>query len=435
MLSVVVRLLGRVASGRLPPTVELERIRQKVWAGEPLSDTEFSALKHAVGTESGPSLSTTLGQALLNAERPREALPILEAARRAWPLDVQTHLAIARALVSLERWGDAETSLTRVLQLNPQDPEALKVLALCCMRRGEWVRARRCIDEAMAADALDAEAQTLFEELKRTGPAELLAAPTANEYLAALVEALKSRSTPYLVQKQYLLVRLGARKGVARLDVESLHADFIASGRPLGEVVEAVARELAERAIGVPSSRLQLLAKVLPVLRDASFFDRAVGNAHREGPGGLLVFYALDDPELLRYVPQGLLDTARLTVDQLDEAAWANLGHKLADIRAIALEGASLHLSPSPTGLWCVAHGDGHDAARLLLPAQQEALTHAAGPGPWRVYLGLRELVLVCRADDIASARRLEGLEAARDGISGAWLLQNGLLHQLANDE
>jgi hypothetical protein len=52
----------------------------------------------------------------------------------------------------------------------------------------------------------------------------------------------------------------------------------------------------------------------------------------------------------------------------------------------------------------------------------------AAGTGPLRVYLGLRELVLFCREDDTANVARLEGLDAAREGIVGAWRLHGGKL-------
>ena len=38
-------------------------------------------------------------------------------------------LGYARALVGLERYAEAETSLHRALELNPGDPEALKSLA------------------------------------------------------------------------------------------------------------------------------------------------------------------------------------------------------------------------------------------------------------------------------------------------------------------
>jgi isoquinoline 1-oxidoreductase beta subunit len=94
-------------------------------------------------------------------------------------------------------------------------------------------------------------------------------------------------------------------------------------------------------------------------------------------------------------------------------------------------EQGALRLSATPTGLWALAHGDGHDAARLLTVSHQAALERAAGTGPLRVYLGLRELVLACREDDVISVAKLEGLDAAREGILGAWRLHEGKLTPL----
>lgn len=410
--------------------LELDRIRQKVWAGEQLNAQELDTLKRAQGSEPGPSLRTTMAQALINADEPRQALDILEVVRRDFPQDLQTHLAVGRACVSLERWADAEASLKRALELNPGDPEALKALAVVAMRRGEWLRARAYVDEVLQVDPLDDEAQQLSLELKNQAPAELTDAPSIGDYTSALVAALKRRSTPHLLQKSQLIVRL-MRGGVARLDLEGLHRDFLETGQSLAVAVEAVAQELAERAVGLPPTKLALLAKVLPLLRDSSFLERGEGAARREGPAGLWVFYAVDDPELVRYVPEGVLHAARLTLEQLDEAAWKNLALKPVDVRAITLDQGALRLSPQPTGLWCVAHGDGHDAARLLLPEQQDVIARVVGPSPWRVYLGLRELVLICREDDRPCVARLENLEAAREGIPGAFRLHAGRLEAL----
>ncbi len=410
--------------------LELDRIRQKVWAGEVLSSAELQTLHKAQGSEPGPSLKTTMAQALINADEPRAALDILEAVRRDFPYDLQTHLAVGRACVSLERWVDAEASLKRALELNPGDPEALKVLAVVALRRAEWFRARAYIDEVLQVDPLDTEAQQLFLELKNLAPAEFPDTPSIGEYTSALVAALRRRSAPHLLQKNQLVVRL-ARGGVARLDLESLHQDFVNTGRPLTVAVDAVAQELAERAVGLPPTKLALLAKVLPLLRDSSFLERGEGVVRREGPAGLWIFYAVDDPELVRYVPEGVLGAARLSLEQLDDAAWKNLAVRPVDVRAIILDQGALRLSPTPTGLWCVAHGDGHDAARLLLKEQQAVITQVVGPSPWRVYLGLRELVLVCREEDRSSVARLENLEAAREGISGAYRLHEGRLEAL----
>src|SRR6185369_10187692 len=128
-----------------------------------------------------------------------------------------------------------------------------------------------------------------------------------------------------------------------------------------------------------------------------------------EGPAGLWVFYVLEDPELVRYVPEKALETHLVSLDDLDAAAWKRLDAIPTPVRSIALESGQLRLSASPTGLFALAAADGHDAARMLTPKQQALVREAAGEGPLRVYLGLRELVLFCPDDGGATHAQLEG--------------------------
>lgn len=409
--------------------IELERIQRKVEAGETLDDTELALLKQAASQAEGPTLRTAVAQALLNADAVIEALAVLEAVRRDFPKSMHVHLALARAAISLERWTDAEAAILEGLRVQADDPELLTSLAVVALRRGERSRARALVDDVLARDPFHAEAQLLAGELRQSASVTELK-PNRDDFVHALLDQLKRQSTPHLVQKQELLVRL-SRKGIARLDLDSLYEDFVDSGRSLEQGVATVGREIAEKALALPGGRLQFLSRVLPVLRDSSFLERAEGSVRREGPAGLWVFYAVEDPEAVLYVPQGLLDAHRLEVEQLDSVAWKNLDARPAEVRAIELDQGALRLSPKPTGLWCIAHGDGHDGARLLTPRHHDAMELAAGPGPFRVYLGLRELVLFCREGDALTAAKLEGLDAARDGIGGAWRLHDGRLSHL----
>lgn len=411
--------------------VQLDRIREKVWAGEVLDDAELAELERVAQREGGPVWRTTVAQALINADAVTQAIPILEAVRRDFPRDVQAHLAFGRALISLEKWNEAEAPLKLALELNPQDPEPLKALGTIAMRRNEYGRARALLNEVLRLDPLDDEAQLLMAELEALVPEPTTAGPpTLESFTRALVERLKAQSTQHVVARGQLSIRMG-RGGVARFDLASLFKEAVPSSRPLAETVELVAKDLAERSLALPPGRLQLLAKVLPVLRDSSFLERGEGGAHREGPAGLWYFYAVDDPEVVLYIPEGVLAAYRVTLEELDEAAWKNLEARPTEVRALELEQGALRLSNTPTGLWALAHGDGHDAARLLTVSHQAALEKVAGAGPLRVYLGLRELVLLCREDDAASVAKLDGLDAAREGIVGPWRLHGGKLTAL----
>ena len=410
--------------------VNVERIRQKVVEGLKLSDDELRALQGAAQAEGGPSLRTAVAQALINAGAAEQSIPLLEAVRRDFPRDLQANLALARALISLERWSDAQSPLERALALNPADPEANKALAVIAMRRAEWARARALVEEVLMVDPFDSEAQLLSTELDQVAPGEVRGAPSLAEFIRALVAELKARSTPHLVQKQQVMVRIG-KGAVVRLDLGALHHDFVSSGQTLASAIVAIAKELSERTLGLPEGRLQLLSRVLPVLRESSFLERGIGAARREGPASLWFFYAIDDPELVRYVPEGALDGWRISLEELDDTAWKNLEARSTEVRALELEQGALRLSTTPTGLWALAHGDGHDGARLLTASHQAAIAKVVGPGPYRVYLGLRELVLICLEHDAASVAKIDDLDSARDGIAGVWRLDTGRLTQL----
>ena len=395
-----------------------------------MSDDELTALQNAATADGGPSLRTAVAQAFINASATEQAISLLEAVRRDFPRDLQANLALARALVSVKRWNDAQAPLERALALNPSDPEANKALAVIAMRRAEWARARALVEDVLRVDPFDSEAQLLSTELDQVAPASVRAAPPLSEFVRALVAELRARSTPHLVQKQQVMVRIG-KGGVVRLDLDALHHDFVSSGRTLTSAVQAIGKELSERTLGLPEGRAQLLAHVLPVLRETSFLERGVGAARREGPASLWFFYAIDDPELVRYVPEGALEAWRISLEDLDDAAWKNLEARSTEVRALELEQGALRLSSTPTGLWALAHGDGHDGARLLTPSHQGAIAKLVGPGPYRVYLGLRELVLICLEHDAASVAKIDDLDAARDGIAGVWRLDAGRLTQL----
>lgn len=410
--------------------MSLERIQSKVWSGERLTDAELDELTHAAQREGGPTLRTTVAQALINADHHHQAITLLEAVRRDFPKEAQVHLALGRALASLEKWAEAEAPLKKALELNPGDPEPTKALATIALRRGEWAKAKELLQWVLRQDPFDSEAQLLFSEVEAAQPDGAAAGDTVEDFTQALTEVLKGQSTPFLVQKDAVLIRLG-KGGVARFDLESLFREARRTGHDLKDAVAVIGKDFAERSLGLPPGKTQLLGKVLPVLRDSSFLERAQGAVRREGPAGLWFFYAVEDPEVVLYVPEGVLPALRVDLEALDEAAWKNLDARPAEVRAIELEQGALRLSATPTGLWALAHGDGHDAARLLTRAHQVALEKAAGPGPWRVYLGLRELVLLCRESDTTSVKKLEGLESAREGITGAWRLHEGRLSQL----
>jgi tetratricopeptide (TPR) repeat protein len=230
--------------------VELERIQKKVEAGERLEDSELEALRRAAQQEGGPQLRTAVAQALLNADAVIEAVQLLESLKRDFPTSMHVHLALGRAAISQEKWSDAEVALLEGLRLQPEDPEVLTALAVVGLRRGERTRARALVDDVLSRDPFHAEAQLLAGELRQTSaPPDFK--PSKEDFVHALLDQLKRQSTPHLIQKQQLLVRL-SRKGIARLDLDALFDDFLESGRALDEGVASVGKEIAEKALALP---------------------------------------------------------------------------------------------------------------------------------------------------------------------------------------
>jgi len=311
----------------------LARIRTQVEAGEVLSEEDHRELARAAAESDGPTLRLALGHALINAGAEREALGLLESLARTFAGDLQVHLGLARALLGLERFVEAEAALHRALALSPEDPEALKVLAVLAMRRGEHARATDLIQRAVERDPLDGEALLVEAELAAVEPSPV--------------------------------------------------------------------------------------ARVLPVLRGGDF--EPPGALWTPGPAGLRLYYVLEHPELLRYLPAADLVPATVAA-----AARVNLAQLPAELRLIETEGDRLFLAAAPTGLWALATGDGHDAARLacLNERQWEAIRAVtASEGPFGVSLARRELVLLCDESDPEAVKRLEASGGAPDGIEGRFRL------------
>lgn len=410
---------------------DLQRVRLKVQGGDRLSDAELELLERVARQEGTLQARMAVPHALVNNDRGREALELVASLGRDFPRHPEVLMLKARALASLELWADAEVVLREAAQLRPDDQEILKALAVIALRGGEGDKARGAMKGLLERDPFDSEAQWIQGELDAAPSEPLDLGVSLDGFTRALVARLEARSTPHLVQRDRLLLK-PPRQAVMRVDLRSLYQSFIEGGRPLDASVEAMARELTERAVGLPAGKLPLLASVLPVLRDGSFLENAEGALKREGPAGLWFFYALFDPEFMRYVPEGVLASHQLTLEEVDAAAWKNLDARPADPGPIELVAAGLRLAPAPTGLWAVAKGDGHDAARVLTRLQQAALEQKVGPQPWRLYFGLRELVLVCRSTDALNVERIAKLAAAPDGIEGAWELREGKLKRLA---
>jgi tetratricopeptide (TPR) repeat protein len=406
-------------------SANLESLRRKVEAGEVLSEAELTTLRDAAAGSEGPTLWLAVAHALVNAEAEREALPLLERLRRDFPKELQVRLGLARALLGLERHGDAEEVLREALTLSPGDPEAIKVLAVLALRRGEKGRAQAYVRDVLERDPFDSEARLLKEELEAV---ELPVHARAEvqvlrpEFNAALAAALRRAGVQFRLQGRDVLVKLTGGE-MARVNVGSLYAAYQGGKRGLTEYVEKLAAELGGMRTELGEDVAALERRLRPVLRPGGFEAQAVGALHRAGPAGLEIFYVLEDPEYVRYVPESVAKSAGLTAEAVDGAAWRNLEAHPAPVHPVVVDRGVVRLAETFSGLWAVAEGDGHDGARLLTVEQRRRLTQQAGEGPLRVSLGWREFALVCRESDEAECQALAKLGHAPDGIPGQFRL------------
>jgi hypothetical protein len=393
--------------------------------GAVLPDAELAALRAAAAGSTEPPVGLAVAHALVTAEAEREALPLLERLRRDFPKELPVRLGLARALLGLERHGDAEEVLREALALSPGDPEAVKVLAVLALRRGEKGRAQEYVRDVLARDPFDVEARLLKEELEAVElPAHALAEEQVlrPEFNAALAAALRRAGVQFRLQGRDVLVKLAGGE-LARVNVGSLYAAYQGGKRGLTEYVEKLAAELRGMRTGLGEDAASLEHRLLPVLRPSGFEAQAVGALHRAGPAGLEVFYVLEDPEYVRYLPESALKPAGLTVEGADGAAWRNLEAHPAPVHPVVVDRGAVRVAETFSGLWAVAEGDGHDGARLLTAEQRRRLALQVGEGPLRVNLGWREFALVCREGDAAECEALAKLGHAPDGIPGLFRL------------
>ncbi len=414
----------------------LERLRRKVEQGEALTDKELDELRDAARAQPGPVLRLAVAHAMMNGGEERTALPLLEALVRDFPRDLQAWLGLARALLSLDRKAEGERALKEALGLSPTDPEALKALATLAMGRGELARARQWLSDVLRQDPFDEEAKLLREELDAVdlpaaasqagadvgSPEQVQEYALRPEFTRALVSALRGRGAAVSAKGDSLFLKT-PKGGLGRADLKSLHGAYLSGTRSLSEFVGAAAEGLLGATRGEVGNRDALLAQVRPVLRPKGFEATARGALHREGPAGLLIFYVLEDPEYVRYLPEGLARSRGLEVQAVHDAAFAALAAQPAPLRQVQVLDGRLLAAVHPTGVWAVSEEDGHDGARLLTPAQLARVMETVGPGPWVVDLGRREAALLARREDAHAVGALQALSPSEDGIPGTFLL------------
>lgn len=169
-MDVAVRLDPAIPEGRLRLAVMLiargreadaPRIRE-------LLDAEIRA--HAQAPDPDAHSLSRLGEALLDAARPSDAARVFATLIELEPDRLDNRHLLSVALLEMGQLDAGMAQAREIIRRHPRSIEAMHNLALAHMRRGDWLRARYWVSQALQTDPEDAPIRRLRTRLRlRTG--------------------------------------------------------------------------------------------------------------------------------------------------------------------------------------------------------------------------------------------------------------------------
>jgi tetratricopeptide (TPR) repeat protein len=315
-----------------------------------------------------------LAHALVNNDRPAEALGVLERAAALRPGELLVLLAQARALAALERFAQAESLLEQVLARHPSHADALRAFGLLRLWAGAPGEALRLARRALEADPLDEEARQIAAEAEAAADATASAAPS---FEAELARALGARGLAARVDAGSGTASIALGEGRAvRLSLAGLRA--VAQSDPGGAAkhLENLAKAVARlEPPGRTPELARVRARIFPVLRPPSFLGASGPALGCGAPAGLRWLFALDDPELVAYLPPEAARRWGVEPEAILALALENL--ERAPVAPSKYRAARGGLTLAREGAWDLLAfdaGDGYDASRLLSPVHRALL-------------------------------------------------------------
>lgn len=144
----------------LDPKGETYRDLGDLFSERDMHEEAISAYRSAIAADPSlePELRLSLGEQLLWADRPREAVPLLASvvANRPHDVEAKRHLALAYRLG--DRLKEAETLYRELLRGNPSDTDARKGLAASLLWQGRFRAATVEFEQVLSGNPSDAEA-------------------------------------------------------------------------------------------------------------------------------------------------------------------------------------------------------------------------------------------------------------------------------------
>jgi tetratricopeptide (TPR) repeat protein len=429
----------------------LEPIVGKVEEGEPLTEPELKALSQEVERQPGNlDWLLCLAHALVNSERPAEALRVAERAAQIKPGEPLVLLARARALGALERFSEAERDLRQVLSRYPGHADAMRALALLRLRAGAPEDAARLARSVLEADPLDEATHQILAEAEAASSSGISAPPAAQpestltreEFAEQLSRSFAERglSARADAAATTMVVRLAPGHDV-RLSLDGLRSSSKTEKRGQAWFIEDLVGRLAKLHAPERTPALEeVRERLFPVLRPPCFLKRSGPALQLKAPAGLLWLFAIDHPDFVSYVPPEAATRWGLPLDELLRIALGNLERKPIEPARYRIGPAGLQPVGPEAGAWDLLafdSGDGYDASRLLSPAHLQLLARV-DPGPWVVAIPVGAYAVLARASDAPKRAVLKALaESESSGPEGLcsslFSLDGGRLESLSD--
>jgi uncharacterized protein YtpQ (UPF0354 family) len=162
--------------------------------------------------------------------------------------------------------------------------------------------------------------------------------------------------------------------------VEEWVVEMLRAGRSLPEEEDAVFQNLRWRILPM------VMADKPPEIAAASI-------VHQQLISGLAVAYAIDGERSITYIPPKLFQSWSISLDELHDAALANLARRSETLSAQAAEDEEGRVS-----MIIVQVMDGYDASRILLPGLHGRLREYLG-SPFLAGIPNRDILLCVRND------------------------------------
>src|SRR6185295_1357034 len=111
-----------------------------------------------------------LGQAYLEASRPREAIDVLRQGLSTHPDNTDGRLILGKAHIALHEWKEAQAELVKVVKLDRTHQEGFRLLGEVLMRRSDFERALPILQQALNLEPADGRVMAMLKRARENRP-------------------------------------------------------------------------------------------------------------------------------------------------------------------------------------------------------------------------------------------------------------------------